>query len=127
MLNSDSMYDILKQKALEAQKNAYCKYSKFAVGSALMTESGEIYTGCNIENASYPNGICAERTAFSKAISEGHRKFKAIAVMAGETPCLPCGMCRQFMSEFCQGDFKIILTDRVYDLEELLPFRFTLE
>lgn len=126
-MNSDSMYDLLKQKALEARENAYCKYSKFAVGAALMTESGEIYTGCNIENASYPNGICAERVAFAKAVSEGHRNFKAIAIMADEKPCYPCGMCRQFMSEFYQDDFKIILTDRVYDFKELLPFAFQLE
>ena len=126
-MNSDSMYDLLKEKALEARKNSYCKYSKFAVGSALLTESGEIYTGCNIENASYPNGICAERVAFSKAVSEGHRKFKAIAITAEENPCYPCGMCRQFMREFCQDDFKIILSDKVYTMAELLPFAFKLE
>ena len=121
------MYNLLKQKAIEARKNAYCIYSKFAVGAALLTESGKIYTGCNIENASYPNGICAERVAFAKAVSEGHRNFKAIAIMADEKPCYPCGMCRQFMNQFCQDDFKIILTDRVYDFKELLPFAFKLE
>ncbi len=126
MLNSASMYDFLRQKAEEARKNAYCKYSGFAVGAALMTETGEIYTGCNIENASYPNGICAERTAFAKAISEGHRNFKAIAIIADEKPCFPCGMCRQFLSEFCREDFEIILSDKQYSLKELFPYAFTL-
>ena len=125
-MNSASMSDLLRQKAEEARKNAYCKYSGFAVGAALMTETGEIYTGCNIENASYPNGICAERTAFAKAISEGHRKFKAIAIISGEKPCFPCGMCRQFLSEFCGEDFEIILSDKQYFLKELFPYALTL-
>ncbi len=126
LLNSDSMYNMLLRKAEEVSRNAYCKYSGFAVGAALLTESGEIFTGCNIENASYPVGICAERTAFSKAISEGYQNFKAIAVFGGQTPCLPCGMCRQFMSEFCHDDFEIILTDKIYTLKELFPAGFQL-
>ena len=120
------MYNTLLQKAEEAGRNAYCNYSGFAVGAALLTESGEIYTGCNIENASYPVGICAERVAFSKAVSDGHRKFRAIAIAGGDSPCPPCGMCRQFMAEFCQDDFEIILSDKIYRLRELLPVRFEL-
>ncbi len=124
MLNSDSMYNTLLRKAEETRKNAYCIYSGFAVGAALLTESGEIYTGCNIENASYPVGICAERVAFAKAVSDGYQNFKAIAIVGGETSCPPCGMCRQFMSEFCKDDFEIILTDKIYTLGALLPVRF---
>ena len=118
------MYDALRQKAQEASQNAYCKYSGFAVGAALLTESGQIFTGCNVENGSFPVGICAERVAFSKAISDGHRSFKAIAIYGGETSCPPCGMCRQFMSEFCDDNFEIILNDKIYTLKKLLPVRF---
>jgi len=132
LLNSDLTYnpEQLLQMAVQARKNAYCIFSHFAVGAALLTASGEIYTGCNIENESYPVGICAERVAFSKAISEGHTQFKAIAVAgaseseAPETPCYPCGMCRQFITQFCKDDFQIILSDKIYTLGELLPFRF---
>lgn len=135
MLNSGLMYKELIQKAEEASHKAYCKYSRFAVGTALLTDSGEIYTGCNIENSSYPVGICAERVAFGKAISEGHKKFRAIAVCGfflGELDpvfCPPCGMCRQFMSEFCEDDFEVILSDkmkgiRYYKLGTLVPVRF---
>lgn len=132
-MNSDSMYNDLLQKAYQARTKAYCRYSSFAVGAALLTESGEIYTGCNIENASYSLCICAERVAFGKAVSDGHRHFQAIAIVGGATqeqhpekPCMPCGACRQFLSEFCQGDFKIILSDRIYTLQELFPAGFSL-
>ncbi len=127
MLNSDSMSDLM-QMAIQARNQAYCKYSGFAVGAALLTESGEIYTGCNIENASYSLTICAERTAFFKAISDGHKKFKAIAIAGGNLSesCPPCGACRQVMREFCEEDFEIILKDRIYTLRELLPVSFAL-
>ena len=124
------MYKELLHRAEEASRKAYCKYSRFAVGAALLTESGEIYTGCNIENISYPVGICAERVAFSKAVSEGHSKFKAIAIVGAsvsespDKPCYPCGMCRQFIREFCKEDFQFVLSDRIYTLQELLPFGF---
>jgi len=134
LLNSDSMYnpEHLLILAEQARKNAYCKYSGFAVGAALLTESGVIYTGCNIENSSYPVGICAERVAFGKALSDGHRKFRAIAIAGAPEQeqktafCPPCGMCRQFMSEFCQDDFEIILSDKIYQMKDLLPVRFAL-
>ncbi len=136
MLSSDSMSDsgkirenLLKQARI-ARESAYCKYSSFAVGAALLTESGEIYTGCNIENASYSLCICAERIAFGKAVSEGHRKFRAIAIVGGsedsETDCPPCGACRQFMAEFCNADFEIYLAEKKYLLRELLPNAFIL-
>lgn len=128
MLNSDLMYNAehLLNIAEQAKQQAYCRYSGFAVGAALLTESGMLYTGCNIENASYPVGICAERVAFGKAISDGHRKFQAIAVCGGEVSCPPCGICLQFMSEFCDDDFRVILSDKIYSFSELLPIRFRL-
>jgi cytidine deaminase len=121
-------YDILIEKAQETMKNAYVKYSNFRVGAALLTKSGKIYTGCNIENSSYGATICAERVAFTKAISEGEREFEAIAVasnLKGFT--YPCGICRQFMSEWGL-DIKIITksegTVRVHTIGELLPEAF---
>ena len=91
----------LKSLAIQMLEKAYCPYSKFPVGAALECADGTIYTGCNIENASYPVGICAERTAMSKAISEGHRDFKRIVIVTNTTGVAsPCGMCRQFMLEF---------------------------
>ena len=130
-----SMYDELVLAARSARKNAYCRYSRFAVGAALLCKDGTIYTGCNVENASYSLGICAERTAFCKAAADGYRKgdFAAIAIAGGEEgmppeqPCYPCGACRQVMAEFCGDDFEVILADRVYTLAELLPYRFALD
>ena len=91
----------LVMMALEARRYAYAPYSHFSVGAALLCADGTVYTGCNIENASYPCGICAERTAAAKAISEGKRDFVALAVAgSGETLCTPCGLCRQFLYEF---------------------------
>lgn len=91
----------LVELALEARKNAYAPYSHFSVGAALLCADGTVYTGCNIENASYPCGICAERTAASKAVSEGKREFTALAVAgSSEELCTPCGLCRQFLFEF---------------------------
>ena len=125
------VYKDLYAEAAEARKNAYAPFSGFQVGAALLTEDGQVYTGVNIENSSYGATICAERTAFVKAISEGHRNFKAIAVTAGEEQeALPCGICRQFMYEF-EPDLKVITgTDierlNVRSLEELLPLGFRL-
>lgn len=121
-------------RAKEARKYCYTPYSHFNVGAAVLTKSGKVYTGCNIENAAYSPSICAERVAISKAVSEGEKEFKAIAIIGGKGDdisefCAPCGVCRQVMAEFCDKDFKIILTNgkenRMYTLEELLPLSFT--
>jgi len=115
--------------AIKARENAYSPYSHFAVGAALLCEDGTLFEGCNIENASYGLTNCAERTAIFKAVSEGHTKFKALAVVADtEGPCAPCGACRQVMAEFkipliimgnLMGNIKIVT------MEELLPFSFS--
>jgi len=127
------MYKDLIDKAIEAREKAYVPYSHFKVGAALKTKDGKIYTGCNIENASFSMTNCAERTAFFKAVSEGETEFKAIAIVGGKDKidfCPPCGACRQVMREFCDKDFKIILFDgedeSVYTLGELLPLNFKL-
>ena len=122
--------------AKEAMKVAYTPYSGFQVGAALLTTDGRVYTGCNIENASYSPTNCAERTAFFKAVSEGQRHFTAIAVVGGQNGtinsfCSPCGVCRQVMSEFCNDDFLIHLGGKngeikTITLAELLPLRFSL-
>ncbi len=123
----------LMEQAKKVQQKAYAPYSHFQVGSALLTESGKVYSGCNIENASYPVGLCAERTAMAKALSEGERHFVALALVGGydKNPCLPCGMCRQFMAEFCKADFKIFVQQKngikTYNLAELLPYTFEFE
>ncbi len=115
--------------AIQMQERAYCPYSHFPVGAALECCDGAIYTGCNIENASYPVGSCAERTAVSKAVSEGHRSFKRIVIAAKtEDYCVPCGMCRQFMQEF-SPNMEIICTNikgehKSFKLNEMLPFGF---
>lgn len=115
--------------AIKARENAYSPYSHFAVGAALLCEDGTLYEGCNIENASYGLTNCAEQTAIFKAVSEGHIKFKALAVVADtEGPCALCGACRQVMAEFkipliimgnLMGNIKIVT------MEELLPFSFS--
>ena len=115
--------------AIKARETAYSPYSHFAVGAALLCEDGTLFEGCNIENASYGLTNCAERTAIFKAVSEGHIKFKALAVVADtEGPCAPCGACRQVMAEFkipliimgnLLGDIKVV------SIEELLPFSFS--
>lgn len=126
---------ILIQKALEARKMSYSPYSKFMVGAALLTKSGKIYTGCNIENAAYTPTNCAERTAFFKAVSEGEREFAAIAIVggAGKNPTeyiYPCGVCRQVMMEFCNPkEFRVIaaITEDDYKeciFEDLFPNGF---
>lgn len=126
----------LVEKAIKAREFAYAPYSHFAVGAALLAKSGKIYTGCNIESASYSPTNCAERTAFFKAVSEGERDFLRIAVVGGEQGmpirelCPPCGVCRQVMMEFCDPKtFRIILASgpeefRSFTLEELLPQGF---
>ena len=119
----------LLELAKQASKKAYCKYSGFSVGAALMCEDGRVFTGCNIENGSYSLTICAERTAIFKAVSEGCKRFSKIAIVGGAQgdltkPCYPCGACLQVMSEFCNDDFKIVLTDKEHSLKELLPARF---
>lgn len=127
---SDSEINILIKKALKVRDNAYTPYSKFKVGAALMTEDGRIYEGCNVENSSYGATICAERTAFLSALASGERKFKAIAVVADlPEPCSPCGICRQFMSEFGL-DLLVIRANLngAYDINPLsvwLPGAFT--
>ena len=123
----------LMRLAEDARAYSYTPYSNFAVGAALLTKSGKVYTGCNIESASYTPTNCAERTAVFKAVSEGEREFAAIAVIGGPAGekgrfCAPCGVCRQVLREFCEPDFRILLgtTDEVqaYTLEELLPTSF---
>jgi cytidine deaminase len=117
--------------AKAAQRNAHAPYSKFRVGAALLTKSGKVYTGVNVENASYGLTNCAERVAVGKAVSEGHRKFRAIAVVAPSTALSPCGACRQVLAEF--GECVIICADsrntrrmRIHLLSELLPHTFKL-
>lgn len=121
----------LIDKAKEARRNAYTPYSEFKVGAALLTKNGKIYTGCNIENGAYTPTCCAERVAFFKAISEGEKDFEAIAIVGNVNPCYPCGVCRQVMNEFCDGNFKIYLeeneTIKEYKLKDLLPNSFKLE
>ena len=126
------MISELIEKALEAREKAYAPYSKFKVGAAVLTAGGKIYTGCNVENASYPVGICAERVAMSKAVADGETEFTVIAIVgSGENYCMPCGMCRQFMAEFCKEDFEIIVAKGIDDYKimkigELLPYTFDL-
>ena len=110
--------------AKKARLNAHSPYSDFQVGATLRTKSGKVYMGCNIENHGI-QGICAERTAFAKALSEGEREFESITVVGapkGEEPaekCMPCGYCRQFMSEFVDSNFKINVVDKDNNVEEL--------
>ncbi len=134
-------YDQLTAAALNMRNNfSYAPYSHYHVGAALLGADDKIYTGCNVENAAYPVGICAEQTAFVKAVSEGCRKFKALVVAGsasdrkGSDFCAPCGMCRQAIREFCDPDFPIILVEadengavksyKIYKLDELLVDSF---
>ena len=126
----------LIDKAIEARNKAYTPYSKFKVGAALLTKDHKIYTGCNIESASYTPSNCAERTAFFKAVSEGDKDFLAIAVVGAPENestnrlCPPCGVCRQVMMEFCDPEkFEILQLDenkniKSFTLKELLPLGF---
>lgn len=120
-------YDILLSQARKASENAYAPYSGFRVGAALMTESGKIFLGANVENSSYGATVCAERTAFVKAIFEGERKFKAIAVYSpDEEEINPCGICLQTMQEFCGGDFAVVREKGTVLFKDLLPQGFQL-
>lgn len=112
-LSSEQKEDLLRE-ACEARKSSYSPYSGFAVGAAVLCADGSIYRGANIENASYPVGICAERVALFKAVSEGHQDdLTALALCGGKGGnivfCTPCGMCRQALSEFCGADFPVII------------------
>lgn len=125
----------LVRLAYEAQKQSYAPYSGFATGAALQAKDGQIFLGCNVENAAYSPTNCAERTAFFKAVSEGVREFEQIAIVGNYVGkpgdyCAPCGVCRQVMAEFCDGEcFEVILARspedfRVFKLKELLPESF---
>ena len=125
----------LMNEAILARENAYAPYSHFKVGAALLTKSGRIYRGCNIENAGFTPSNCAERTAFFKAVSEGELEFEAIAIAAGPEDgklkvTAPCGVCRQVMMEFCDYEsFRIILgtgpdDHQVFTLKDIQPFAF---
>ena len=120
--------------ATETMMKAYTPYSGFKVGAALLSKSGKIYTGCNIENASYTPTVCAERVAFFNAVRDGEREFQAIAIVGGEGGVLssftyPCGVCRQVMREFCKGDFMLYFSNGTdteeHTLDEMMPYSFT--
>ena len=125
----------LIEMAIEAMSHSYSPYSGFKVGAALLCADGTVYTGCNIENASYTPTVCAERTAFFKAVYDGHRDFTAIAVCGGKDGVItslfpPCGVCRQVMREFCRDDFMVYMagpngTWEGYPLSEMLPHSFS--
>ena len=131
----NKMEKLLIKKAIEARNNAYAMYSGYKVGAALLSEKGEIFTGCNIENSAYSPTVCAERVALFKAVSEGERSFKMLAISGGKGDKLsvayPCGVCRQVLSEFCDEDMVILLVKNENDYEvctlgELLPKAFDL-
>ena len=125
----------LMKLAKEAMLHAYAPYSGYKVGAALLCEDGSVYQGCNLENAAFSPTVCAERTAFFKALYDGHRDFSAIAICGGKDGIIskaspPCGVCRQVMAEFCKEDFLIYLTDETgaiyaYKLSEILPLGFS--
>jgi homotetrameric cytidine deaminase len=124
----------LAAAAVAAKDRAYAPYSGFNVGAALLGESGEVYIGCNVESAAFSATVCAERTALLKAVSEGERRFKAIAVAASKPGeegdyCYPCGVCRQTLNEFAGESFTVIVAKtaddfRVHQWAEILPFGF---
>lgn len=123
----------LMLRAVAARAHAYAPYSGFKVGAALLAKNGQVYTGCNVENAAYTPTNCAERTAIFKAVSEGVREFEKIAIVGGRYEdiadfCAPCGVCRQVLAEFCNPDFPILLGTpeklQVITLAELLPHSF---
>jgi cytidine deaminase len=129
-INPQQREGLLKE-AQQARHNAYAPYSKYKVGAALLTESGKVYTGVNVENAAYPLSICAERTAVFKAVSDGESKFSALAVVT-KNGGSPCGSCRQVMAEFAPDmDVIIAAEDGRIDLEttvaDLLPYYFSPE
>lgn len=123
--------------AIKSMGNAYSPYSNYRVGAALLCVNGKVYTGCNIENASYGATVCAERTAIFKAVSDGERDFSMLAVAGGtdkkiSDKFLPCGICRQVMAEFCKPDFTVLVVTgensyKEFSLSELLPNAFSLQ
>jgi len=127
----------LMERAKEAMMHAYAPYSGYWVGAALLCADGTVYQGCNMENAAFSPTVCAERTAFFKAVYEGHRDFTAIAICGGKDGVIsgsfpPCGVCRQVRREFCRDDFLIYLTGEngsciSMTLAELLPMSFSAE
>lgn len=139
----DKKYQDLIEKAFQVRKRAYSPYSHFKVGAALLCKNGNVYEGCNIENGAFSPTICAERVAFVEAIKNGEREFEAVAIVTGPKDAnvyemgSPCGVCRQFMSEFCNDDFKIIMTkiksngelidSKEFTMDEILPKRFKLK
>ncbi len=129
------MKEVLLERALAVLDNAYAPYSNFRVAAALECADGSIFTGTNAENSSFGATLCAERSAFATALSEGKRRFARILIIGGKGGeirdfCPPCGICRQFMSEFCDKQFEIVLYDgkqfQTYLLEQLLPKGFSL-
>ncbi len=130
---SQSKYQDLIEKARQVRAKAYVPYSNFPVGAALLGRSGTVYTGCNVENAAYPLTTCAERTAVTKAVSEGEREFEAIAVVTA-TGATPCGACRQILREFAgpEDDLTVIVADlegqvHTFTIDELLPAGFNVD
>ncbi|XP_058451633.1 cytidine deaminase-like [Malaya genurostris] len=129
----DSKVQQLVNAAIQVRCNAYCPYSNFAVGAALRTTTGEVFTGCNVENGAFGPTVCAERTAICKAVSEGFRQYEAIAVVAYQETQFtsPCGTCRQTLSEFCDPDFPVYIAKpaaarvMVTSLYTLLPHAFS--
>ncbi|RFU33577.1 hypothetical protein B7463_g2736, partial [Scytalidium lignicola] len=123
-------FSTLKTRSTDAKATAYCPYSRFHVGATILTNDGQYIDGANVENAAYPVGTCAERVAYGKAVTEGHKGFKALAVATDiSPPASPCGMCRQFIREFCEPDFPIFMFDKdgsfaVMTLGDLLPQSF---
>ena len=132
----EKMKELLINKAIEARENSYSPFSSFSVGAALLCSDGEIIVGTNVENSSFGGTICAERSAFCAAVSQGKREFDAIAIVGGKRGekisknCAPCGICRQFMNEFCNADFIVLLSDGESITEKtlgsLLPDSFKL-
>jgi len=122
-------FEKLVDEARRARRNAYVPYSRYAVGAAVLTQSGKIFSGCNIENAAYPSGLCAERVAIFKAVSEGERELIALAVVTSNLGS-PCGACRQVFSEFADDDAMIILAPargsrrKKFSMKQILPDRF---
>ena len=124
--------EYLLGKAKEARKNSYSPYSGFSVGAAVLSENGSVYTGCNVENSAFSPTCCAERVAIFSAVADGQRRFCAIAIAADSAPCMPCGVCRQVLSEFCAEELIIIYEGddgkaEQTTLGELLPFSFRYE
>lgn len=126
-MNDKELFEL----AVKAAEKSYSPYSGFRVGAALLTADGKVFLGCNVENSSFSLTNCAERTALFKAVSEGCTAFSALAVAGSDDddyskPCYPCGACLQVLNEFCSGELCVILADKTYDFDELMPFRFRL-